>query len=159
MKPEVGTVFSKYKKNVYQAAFSIVQNKSDAEDVAQETFLAYHKTDMSFETDEHIRAWMLRTAVNKAKNVRTSFWHRRRTSWEEYMKEIPFTSTQDHDLFYAVMKLPVKQRTVIHLYYYEGLSVKEIASILNIPEGTVSSRMNHGRQKLKKMLTEEWENE
>ena len=72
-------ILTKYQSSVFKAAFYICVNPEDAEDIAQETFLAYHKDNREFESEEHIRAWLLRVAVNKAKNMRKSFWYRKRS--------------------------------------------------------------------------------
>ena len=79
MKLPVQDIIDKYKKNIYAAAYSICANKGDAEDVVQETLLQYYITDTDFESEDHIHAWLLRVAINKAKNVRSSFWNRNRT--------------------------------------------------------------------------------
>ena len=75
------------------------------------------------------------------------------------MESIPFTETRDRNLFTALMKLPASNRIILHLFDYEGYSIKEISSILHISEGTVKSRMARGKEKLRKQITEEWEDE
>lgn len=155
MRQDVTEVFEKYKRNVFSAALSITKNRSDAEDVLQDTFIAYMKDDTQFESEEHLKAWLLRSALNRAKNCVNTFWNRNKTSFEEFMQDIQFQNEDVRSLFEAVMSLKPKISAVIHLYYYEGYSVKEISSLLSIPEGTVASRMNKGRKELKKKL-EEW---
>lgn len=139
----------KYQISVYRAAFSICKNPQDAEDVTQETFLAYHRSSRQFESEEHIRAWLLRVTINKGKNLQLSFWTRNRQSMEDYMESLVFEEPGDRDLFTAVMALPEKYRTVIHLFYYEDYTVKEIAKIVGASESTVKTRLHRGREMLK----------
>ena len=75
---------------------------------------------------------------------------------EEEMDRKAFEAPEDKSLFEAVMSLPAKYRTVIHLFYYEDYSVARIAEILHVREGTVKSQLNRGRQLLKTKLMEAW---
>ena len=72
------------------------------------------------------------------------------------MEELNFPDSQSEELFEAVMKLPEKQRTVIHLFYYEDYSIKEIAEILHVSESNVKVRLNRGRAALRKIIKEDW---
>lgn len=159
MKLTVDEAFDKYKDRVFSAAFSVCQNPADADDIVQNTFLKYHALDLDFVSEIHLKAWLIRVAVNQAKDLVKSFWHRNKVVWEEYMDEIPFEEPADSRLFGAVMGLPRKYRIVIHLFYYEDYSVSEIADILNCREGTVKSQLNRGRKLLKSMLLEEWDDD
>ncbi|MCH5351938.1 MAG: sigma-70 family RNA polymerase sigma factor [Acutalibacter sp.] len=154
MRLPLETLAQKYQISVYRAAFSVCKNPQDAEDVTQETFLSYHRSSGQFESEEHIRAWLLRVAINKGKNLRLSFWARNRQSLEDYLESLIFEEPEDRDLFTAVMALPEKYRTVIHLFYYEDYTVKEIAKILGAGEGTVKTRLHRGREMLKNNLKE-----
>ena len=152
-------VYEKYRKNIYNASFSITGNAQDAEDVLSETLIRYLHTDRQFESSEHLKAWLLRTAMNRAKDMNRSFWRKKRVSFEDYMNEIPISSEENKELLSAVIRLPVRLKEVVHLYYYEGYSQKEISGLLKIPEGTVKSRLSSARKELKKQLKEEWEDE
>ena len=127
-------------------------NAADAEDVVQDTFIRYHTTNTQFSDEQHIRAWLLRVAINKAKNVTMSFWRRRGVPLEDYAETLAFPSPEAGDLFEKVMKLPEKYRIVIHLFYYEDYSVREIAGILRITEANVKVRLSRGRRLLKEAL-------
>ena len=158
---------SSYQSSVYKAAFYICRNREDAEDAAQDTFLAYHREPKEFESRDHIRAWLLRTAVNKARNTATSLWRRNRIDlpdFTEWAGEIPDPSGRRDgpdpaDLVRQVMALPEKCRMTIHLFYYEDYSVKDIAGVLGISENTVKSQLHRGRELLKKRLGEEWQDD
>lgn len=74
MREELTLIMERYKDNLFAAAFNICKNAADADDVVQETFFQYYKTNKQFESEQHIKAWLIRVAVNKAKNINSSFW-------------------------------------------------------------------------------------
>ena len=148
-----------YQNSLYAAAFNTCQNQMDAEDVVQETFVQYYTSRKEFENEQHIRAWLLRVVINKAKNINRTFWKKNRCSLEDYMETLSFPDSQSKDLFEEVMKLPDKFRIVIHLFYYEDYSVWEIADILKLSESNVKIRLSRGRALLRNSLKEEWEND
>lgn len=153
---EFKRVAEQYLDVVYRAALSYCKNKNDAEDAAQNTFLKLLKTDTEFQNEEHIRKWLIRVAVNECKNIWKSFWHKNITSFDELEKEPEYIEPDKKELFGEVMKLPQKYRIVIHLYYYEDCSVKEIAQTLEISESNVQTRLMRARNKLKLQLGEAW---
>lgn len=149
MKPPLKMLIEKYRNNLYTAAFNVCKNAQDAEDVVQDTFLQYWSQKKEFETEQHIRAWLLRVAINKAKNKNNTFFRRNALPLEDYMETLAFQSEESSELFEAVMKLPEKYRIVVHLFYYEDYSVKEIADILKITPGNVKVRLSRGRMSLR----------
>ena len=157
MRLTVEDAFQKYGDRVFSAAFSICRNREDADDVVQDTFLRYHIKNLQYMDETHLKAWLLRVAINRAKDITAAFWRRNRVSLEAYMEELEFTQPEDRSLFRAVMALPEKYRLVLHLYYYEECSIREIASLLHTGEGTIKSRLSRGRTLLKTMLTEDLE--
>lgn len=156
MRLTVEDTFKQYGDRIFLTAFSVCQNRADADDVVQETLIRYYSSGMDFESEEHLKAWLLRVAINRARDIRASFWRRNQVEWQDYMNELAFEEPKDSRLFEAVMKLPDKYRSVIHLFYYEDYAVEEIAKILRRPKGTVKSQLSRGRQLLKTMLAEEW---
>ncbi len=148
--------YAKYADRVFAAAFAVCRDRADADDVTQDTFVRYMAQDREYDCEEHVKAWLLRVAVNRARDLTRAFWRRGRVPWEEYMTGLPFAEPADGRLFAAVMALPERYRTVIHLFYYEGCAVGEIASVLHTREGTVKSRLSRGRKLLKNILMEDW---
>ncbi|MBO4912880.1 MAG: sigma-70 family RNA polymerase sigma factor [Butyrivibrio sp.] len=159
MRIPVQELVDMYKNNIYAAAFNICKSSADAEDVVQETFLQYYITKKEFDDEKHIRYWILRVAINKAKNIQSSFRRKNETTLEDYVETLTFETSESRELFEEVMKLPEKYRVVIHLFYYEDYSVKEIAKILRVTESSVKVRLSRGRAKLKDALKEGWEDE
>lgn len=159
MKLPIPLLAERYGDNLYRAAFAACRDPQDAEDAVQETLLAYHLSDKQFESEAHIRAWLIRVAVNKARNAATCFWRRNRRALEDYADALEFREPGDRALFDAVMRLGEKYRIAIHLYYYEGYSVREIAEILRVGENAVKSRLSRARRQLKQQLTEGWDDD
>ncbi|MBR3553684.1 MAG: RNA polymerase sigma factor [Clostridia bacterium] len=155
MKTDTRVLFETYRQNVYAAAFSICKNAADAEDVLQETFLQYHKTDKSFENEQHIKAWLLRTAMSRATDLYRKRKRRGETALEDWAQTLPFPSPESSRLFDAVMALPEIYRSVIHLFYYEDYSVGEIAQILHLTQSNVKVRLSRGRALLKETCKED----
>lgn len=156
MRQSVQELVEKYQNNLFAIAFHICKNKEDAEDVVQDTFIQYHTIKKNFESEQHIRAWLIRVTINKAKNMNHTFWRKNKMSIEDYMETLVFETSESETLFETVMKLPEKYRIVIHLFYYEDYSVREIANILRISESNVKVRLSRGRSILKEQLKEEW---
>ncbi|MDO5399447.1 MAG: sigma-70 family RNA polymerase sigma factor [Eubacteriales bacterium] len=127
--------------------------------MVQDTFIQYWTQKKEFESEEHIRAWLIRVAVNKAKNKVSAFFRRNTLPLEDYMETLPFQTREDSDLFGAVMALPEKYRIVIHLFYFEDYSVREIADILHLTPENVKVRLTRGRQSLRSTLKEAWEDD
>lgn len=159
MRKSVDELMGRYRDNLFAAAFSICKNAADADDAVQEAFLQYYLTEKEFDDEQHIRAWLLRVAMNRAKNANRSFWRRNKVPLEEYMETLEFEMPEDGVLFETVLNLPEKYRSVIHLYYYEDYSVRNIAEILRLTESNVKARLSRGRKLLKKELKEEWEDD
>ncbi len=148
-------ILDKYGNSVLRVAYTYLHNMSDAEDILQDTLIQFLKSAPSFENEGHEKAWLLTVASNLSKNKLT-YLKIRQT--DELSEEL--VSEEKEDLKYvweAVKKLPVKNREVIHLFYQEGYSTKEIADILKRREATVRSDLKRGREKLKKILKEAYD--
>ena len=154
MKTEI--LVDKYKNPLYAAAFSACGNPQDAEDAVQESFIRYHSSKKEFENEEHIKAWLLRVAINQARDMSRSFFRKNSAALEDYMETLEFQSPEDRGLFETVMGLPEKYRVVLHLYYFEDYSVKETAALLSVTEGSVKTRLSRARAMLKEILKEDW---
>ncbi len=141
---------------VYRLALHILCSHQDAEDGVQEVFLRLFREKKDFESEEHLRRWLLRVTVNVCRNMLKSPWRRRRVALEELGEPPAFDRTEDGALYAAVMALPEKYRTVLDLFYYEELSTAEIAGLLRISSTAVTTRLTRAREKLKRQLGEEW---
>jgi len=159
MKPSVEILVEKYRSNLYDVAFNMCKNAQDAEDVVQDTFIQYLSHKKDFESEQHIRAWLIRVAINKAKNKNNTFFRRNSLPLENYIQTLTFETEEASELFETVMNLPEKYRIAIHLFYYEDYSVNEIANILKVTPSNVKVRLSRGRMSLRNTLKEVWEDD
>lgn len=137
---------------VYRLALARTASVPDAEDVFQEVFLRYFRHEERFHNDEYRKAWLIRCTVNRCKSLLASPWRRRIVPLET--AEEVGVEDDYREVYSAVLSLPGKYRTVIHLHYFEGLSVAEMAQTLDMPEGTIKSQLSRGRALLRDMLKE-----
>ena len=137
----------KYSNMVYRLALARTRNIETSEDIYQEVFLRLARKMPNFESEEHTKAWLIRVTINCTKTMLNSSFLKHRADLDENMK---FETPERHELYYAVLNLPIKYRTVIHLYYYENYSIKEISKILKMKENTVKSQLSRAREQLKK---------
>ena len=151
-------ICDKYGNRLYAAAFNICRQQQDAEDVVQECLIRLYQSSTEFESEEHLKAWLLKVTVNKAISLKRTFWNRNRTSYEDYMDSLEFEDPSDRTLMDAVLALPEKNRVVVHLHYFEGYKTREIADILELSENTVKTRLLKSRKLLRASL-EGWEDE
>jgi len=143
----------RYLDTVYRAALAYSGKPETADDVTQEVFLRLFRSDRQFESEEHLRNWLIRVTVNECKRSFASRWSRM-LSLDEYAEQLTFPDREAGETFQAVMSLPRKYRMVIHLYYFEGYSTAEISRLLQRPQATVCSQLARGRRKLKELLLE-----
>lgn len=143
-------LFAKYANMIYRLALLRVQNTSDAEDIVQEVFMRCMKNDPDFQSEEHSRAWLIKVAVNCSKSLLNSAYRRRSMLTSEW--NTAGWQSEPSDVYWAVFNLPLNLRTVIHLYYYEGYAVKEIANIMDCPENTVKSYLFRAREQLRDIM-------
>lgn len=148
-KRDVEELVHTYSKCVLRVAYTYVKNTNDAEDIAQEVFLSLLKCNQRFESKAHIKAWLIRVTMNKSKNYLKSSWISKRSEMPE---EISAESQEENSVLAAVMELDAKYRIPVHLYYYEGYSIREIAEILHKRPATVGSCLDRARKKLKILL-------
>ncbi len=145
--------YDKYKNTVYSVIFNYVKNVDDTADLQQEVFIKLLNSETEYESNEHVKAWLIRVSANMSKNHLRSQKH---ISDAPFPEDVPFyDSLENDDLMKEVLKLPEKYRIPIHLFYYEDYSIKQISEVLETPEATIKIRLKRGREKLKKSLKKE----
>lgn len=166
---ELQCKIDRYSDMLFKIAYIRLQNVEDAEDVVQEVFYQYFKREDSFDSEEHEKAWLIKVTLNACRKVWRSAWNRHRGGGEEDMNtysggeeqlglEDRFLSVESNRILLAAVKeLPAKYRDVIHLFYYEELSIKEISEVTGRKESTVTSQLTRGRELLKRRLKEEYD--
>ena len=144
-----------YRKTVFAAALCYVKNSSDADDITQDVFFKLYTCGMTFDSDEHVKAWLIRCAVNRSKSLLRSHWYRFSEPLEKAEDKIYCDTGQADGMLNILRKLRKNNRITLYMYYYEGYSLDEIAGILGTNANTVSSRLRRGRMQLKKLLLDE----
>ena len=145
----------RYSDTVYRAALHNCSCAAAAEDVVQdvcEKLLNYHG---SFESEEHLKAWLLRVAINRCRDLARAA-HQKDTELDE---NLPAPEMEDCSVLDAVRALPENYRNAIYLHYYEGYTAAEIGRMLGAPTNTVLSWLRRARAQLHTMLKEEIEDE
>lgn len=152
---DLEAVLRQYSDMVYRVAYTQTKCVSDAEDVYQEVFLQYVKKNPVFASEEHRKAWLLKVTINYCKKLWRSAW-RRKTTLCETVPEPVNLAAEHKFLLEALRQLPLQDRTVLHLFYYEDLPVREISRLLEKKESTVRTQLTRARDKLKEILKEDW---
>lgn len=150
---QIHEVLRTYSDMVYKLALSQTKNRADAEDVFQDVFVRFMKNTKPFAGEEHIKAWLIRVTINCSRKLMRSSWFRRTVALSAQPVEPPvFDTTEKSEVYEAVLRLPRKYRTAIHLFYYEDMSIAQIGKALRIPESTVKSHLARARRLLKQQL-------
>lgn len=154
-------LYDKYKNEALRTSFLITKNRADSEDVVQQTFVKCYQTIKQLKDPKKFKSWFFRiltrtaweiSSYNRKVQPTCEFFDDSNMS-EESALDTVIRSEQSRLIYSAVQNLEEKQRIVIILYYYNQMSVKEIAQVLLVREGTVKSRLFSARKTLQKQLT------
>ncbi|NLG26219.1 MAG: sigma-70 family RNA polymerase sigma factor [Clostridiales bacterium] len=140
---------AQYAGGLVRLAFAYLRNLQDAEDAAQDALLAYLRAAPAFRDDEHEKAWLIRVTINRCKNQLKSAWFRGR---RPLPADLPGPTEEEGELIRAVMALDEKYRLPIHLHYYEGYAIAEIARLLGAKPATIGTRLARGRALLRERM-------
>ncbi len=142
-----GEIVENYYDEIYKFVFLMVKDKNDAADITQETFLMVERYLKSFKGESSVKTWLYRIASNEIKK----FYNRQKRVLK-YRPERNEDTRDYSDLKDAMEKLDKDSYEILFLRYFKRMSEKEIAFILNIPEGTVKSRLFNAKEKLRKVM-------
>ena len=156
---EYNSCVDKYLKMVYRISFHYYGNREDAEDVSQDVFLKLYSHNTKFESEEELKAWLIRVTTNTCHSYFRNPFRKRKTEIDEKeIENIVGSSSSEQEIINrkvvmdAVMSLPERYRIVVYLYYYEEYSICQISNTLNIKETTIQTRLSRAREKLKSVL-------
>lgn len=145
-------ILNTYGTSILRLAYSYLHNRSDAEDILQDTLIQFLKTGPVFQNEMHQKTWLMRVAVNMSKN---RIQYNKLRSTDELSETLAAEHREDLSFVWdAVKALPPDQRSAVHLFYQEGYSTGQIAQILRKKESTVRSDLHRGRERLKDILKE-----
>ena len=148
----ISRIVETYSPMLLRLACTRLDDPADAEDIVQEVFLKLLTARPLFRDSEHEKAWLIRTTLHRASDLRRSAARRNVPLEEAAQAAAPQSGSE---LLTAVRALPEPYSAVIHLYYYEGYSIKEIAKLLGVPAPTVGTRLARGRERLRRLLKED----
>ena len=145
----------RYQEQVMRMCFLYLCDKTLAEDAMQETFLKVYRALDTFRREASEKTWIMRIAIRTCYDMNHSGWFRvfNRQVTPDMVPEtaVPFEESDD-ELMNAVIRLPIRLREVILLYYYQHMNVNETAEALGISQSSVSGRLKRGRERLKAMM-------
>lgn len=147
----INYIVDTYGDMLYRVAYQYTRNRSEAEDITQDVFVAMLKK-MPFKSEEHLKAWIIRVAINKSINYLKS--NRKKVLSLDENIDVAGEQAFDRDEIEELQSLPRFDRSVIYLYYYEGYSIKEIAKITGKSANSINIRLFRAREKLKTLLEE-----
>lgn len=146
---DIDALFQTYADMVYRLAFLRTKSGADADDITQEVFIRCMRAQPEWNDASHQKAWFLTVTINCTNSLLSSAWRKRTTE----LRDTVLSEMEDHtDVYAAVLKLEEKYRTVVHLHYYEGYKVEEIAKMLHCSANTVKSHLFRARDMLRKQL-------
>lgn len=146
---------AKYMDMVYRVALNCVKAPADADDVTQNVMLRLCRARETFRGEEHVKAWLIRVAVNESKRLLSAPWRVRTVALDQAAAHSAAGAGEGRELLEAVAALPGKYRLPLYLHYYEGYRVEEIARLTGRLPSTIQTRLARGRERLKRMLTQE----
>ena len=152
-------LYTRYASDIIRVSYFYLGDRGKAEDVCHDAFVSLFVNRPALEPG-HEKTWLLKVAMNRCRVIWRSAWVRRVISGSPAFEMIPAPDTlgkhmEKAEVLQAVHSLPADFREIFILYYYQGYGISEISGILNLPEGTISSRLSRGRKKLEAILGEE----
>ena len=152
-------LYTRYASDIIRVSYFYLGDRGKAEDVCHDAFVSLFVNRPALEPG-HEKTWLLKVAMNRCRDIWRSAWVRRVISGSPAFEMIPAPDTlgkhmEKAEVLQAVHSLPADFREIFILYYYQGDGISEISGILNLPEGTISSRLSRGRKKLEAILGEE----
>ena len=156
---EIIPLAERYKDTVYRIALNYYGSPYDADDTVQDVMLKLFQREESFANENHARYWIIRVTINQCKNGLRWAQLRRHENLDAVTAAVELQTPEQSEVYRQVMSLPERYRTALYLFYYEELTVNEIAALLRVKPSAVTTRLSRARQKLKTKLTEVWNDE
>ncbi len=149
---EVNRAIERYSDTVKRLCMIHLKNHADTEDIFQTVFLKYVLSSVSFESEEHEKAWFIRVTINACKDLLINFFRTHTVALEEVMEQPALMPPDHREVLEAVLSLPAKYKEVVYLYYYEDYTVPEISGILGKNVNTIYTLLTRSRKMLREKL-------
>ena len=149
---EANRAIERYSDTVRRLCMIHLKNEADTEDIVQTVFLKYVLSFVSFESEEHEKAWFIRVTINACRDLLRSFFRKNTVPLDQLLDQ-PAPVGEDHrEVLEAVLSLPPRYKDAVYLHYYEGYTAPEISRILGKNVNTVYTLLGRARQLLKEKL-------
>ena len=149
---EVNRAIERHADTVRRLCMIHLKNYADTEDIFQTVFLKYVLSSVSFENEEHERAWFIRVTINACKDLLKNFFRSHTVSIDEVLEQPVEIREDNREVLEAVLSLPARYRDVVYLYYYEEYTAPEIGKILGKNVNTIYTLLNRAKKILRKKL-------
>lgn len=149
---EVNRAIETYSDTVRRICMIHLKNYADTEDVFQTVFLKYATSSVSFENEQHEKAWFIRVAINACKDLLKSFFRRNTVPLDSVMETPDSLPPDNREVLEAVLSLPPKYRDIVYLHYYEGYTAPEISRILKKNVNTIYTNLTRSKNMLREKL-------
>lgn len=141
----------KYGDMLYRVAFNYLKSREDSEDAVQNTLIRLYRCRRDFDSEEHLRAWLIRVVINESKRILSRRNRRAEVSLESVANEL-YADADNRELFIELMRLKPRDGTVLYLYYFEGYRTEEIAKMMSRSDAAVRQMLSRARKQLRTQL-------
>ena len=148
----VNNAIAQYSDMIRRLCMLHLKNYADTEDIFQTVFLKYVLSSVSFENQEHEKAWLIRVTINACKDLLKSFFRSRSVSIDQIAEQPADLPPDNREVLEAVLSLPEKYKDVVYLYYYEEYTAPQIGRILGKNVNTIYTILNRSKKILRDKL-------
>ena len=154
-------VYKEYAKELLQIAYGYTKNNEDSIDIMQNAYIAVLESNKGFESNEHIKYFLIRVTINESINFVKSYSKKKVLCNNDIIMNIPETKKDElpYDISEIVNTLPEKYKTIIVLYYYDGMKIKDISKVLKMKESAVKKRLERARNLVKEIIERNYKND
>ena len=152
---EANRAIQRYADTVRRICMVHLKNEADTEDIFQTVFLKYVLSSVSFESDEHEKAWFIRVTINACKDLLKSFFRSRTVPLGELLEQPAAIPPDNREVLEAVLSLPQRYRDVVYLHYFEDYTAPEISRILGKNVNTIYTLLTRSKRLLREKLGED----
>ena len=154
-------VYNEYAKELYNIAYGYTRNRDDSIDIMQNAYVVLLGSNKKFESNEHIKYFLIRVTINESLDLLKSASRKRVIKNNDFVVNFPETKKEElpYDLSEIVNTLPEKYKTIIILHYYDDMKIKDISNVLKISEPAVKKRLERARNLIKEIIERNYKND
>ena len=154
-------VYNEYAKELFNIAYGYTHNRDDSIDIMQNAYVALLESNREFESNEHIKYFLIRVTINQSLDFLRSSYNKKVIKNNDFIIKVPEESKKElpYDLSKIVNALPEKYKTIIVLYYYDDMKIKDISMILKISESAVKKRLERARNRIREIIERNYKND